>query len=90
MKYCLNALVQLLHEWGHNYFSWDSVFDENIEENKAFIDFENYLNKEDVFDAICELIKNESDDKIFKWTFFEATKIIRESKFIKKINSNNV
>lgn len=80
MKLCLNALVQLLDEWGHHYFSWDSVFDEDNEDDIE-IEFENYLNdKTDLFDSVCELIQTESDDKIFKWTFSEAKKIIKDSK----------
>jgi hypothetical protein len=41
LKFCLNALIQLLYEWGGNYISWENIFDDKTDDDENVeIDFE--------------------------------------------------
>jgi hypothetical protein len=40
LKFCLNALIQLLYEWGGNYISWEKIFDDETDDDENVeIDF---------------------------------------------------
>ena len=60
-----------------DYFSWGKVFDEN--KDNLEIHFEKYLNRKDLFECLTELVIEEKKDKIFRYTFNEAAKIIKSS-----------
>ena len=53
------------------------VFDEN--KDNLEIHFKEYLNRNDLFECLTELVIEEKKDKIFKYTFNEAAKIIKSS-----------
>jgi len=56
LKFCLNSLVQLLDEWGWNFFSWEKIFDE--EDNNAEIDFKKYIKNEDFLEVVAGFLND--------------------------------
>ena len=67
LKFCLNALIQLLDEWGCNFFSWEKIFDEEEEsiveiekeeENNVEIDFKKYIKNEDFLEFMMGMYNN--------------------------------
>jgi len=53
LKFCLNALIQLLDKWGGEFFSWDTIFDDEEDKNVK-IDFGKYIKNEDVIEYLME------------------------------------
>jgi hypothetical protein len=56
LKFCLNALIQLLDEWGGNFFSWEKIFNDEEDDNIE-IDFGKYIKNEDVLENFEKMIK---------------------------------
>ena len=66
LKFCLNALIQLLDEWGGNFFSWEKIFDDEEDDdeeddednNNIEIDFGKYIKDEDSIEIMRKMLNN--------------------------------
>jgi hypothetical protein len=66
LKFCLNALIQLLDEWGGHFFSWEKIFDDEEDDdeeddednNNIEIDFGKYIKDEDSIEIMRKMFNN--------------------------------
>ena len=64
LKFCLNAIVQLLDEWGCNFFSWEKIFKD--EEENSEIDFKKYIKNEDFLDSFSRILSNPDTESVIQ------------------------
>jgi hypothetical protein len=57
LKFCLNALIQLLDKWGGNFFLWEKIFDDEEDDNNE-IDFGKFIKNEDFLENLMEMVSH--------------------------------